>query len=73
DYDALAQGDTLTLPNARRQITAAVSGAPVVLTNSRTGQTIDTVLAISTRQAEMLLAGGLLNYTRELGDKERSL
>ena len=64
DYDALSQGDALTVDNAREQVRAAVSGTPVVV-NAPGGKKILTRLEISQRQADMLLAGGLLNATKE--------
>ncbi|MBQ2697588.1 MAG: aconitate hydratase, partial [Clostridia bacterium] len=64
DYEALEQGEALTIENARAQVEAAVAGAPVVL-KTAAGREIRTQLNISDRQAAMLLAGGLLNATRE--------
>lgn len=64
DYDALSLGDALTVDNAREQVRAAVSGTPVVV-NAPGGKKILTRLEISQRQADMLLAGGLLNATKE--------
>ena len=57
--------DELTIENAREQVEAAVNGETVKVTNKTQGYTFETVLNISERQAGMLLAGGLLNYTRE--------
>ena len=64
DYDALSLGDALTVDNAREQVRAAVSGTPVVV-SAPGGKKILTRLEISQRQADMLLAGGLLNATKE--------
>ena len=64
DYDALSLGDALTVDNAREQVRAAVSGTPVVV-SAPGGKKILTRLEISQRQAAMLLAGGLLNATKE--------
>ena len=64
DYETLSMGDALTIENAREQVKAAVSGACVVLTGPG-GKQIKTRLEISQRQADMLLAGGLLNATKE--------
>ena len=60
----LSLGDALTVDNAREQVRAAVSGAPVVV-SAPGGKKILTRLEISQRQADMLLAGGLLNATKE--------
>ena len=61
DYDRLAQGDTLTLTGLREGLetgvfTAVSGGAEIRLHSS-----------FSERQRAILLAGGLLNYTREQG------
>ena len=65
DYDKLGMLDELTIENAREQVKAAVNGAQVEVRNLTKGTTFKCNLAISERQAGMLLAGGLLNYTRE--------
>ena len=65
DYDKLGMLDELEIKDARAQVEAAVSGKPVIVTNKTQGYDFETVLAISDRQCGMLLAGGLLNYTRE--------
>ena len=57
--------DDLVIENAREQVKAAVDGKPVTVKNVTQGYTFETNLVISDRQAGMLLAGGLLNYTRE--------
>ncbi len=60
DYDKIAQGDTVELNGLRKtveaggDITAKVNGAEIALD-----------LDISERDREILLAGGLLDYTRE--------
>ena len=65
DYDKLGLLDELTIDNAREQVKAAVGGAQVEVKNVTKGTTFKCNLAISERQAGMLLAGGLLNFTRE--------
>ena len=62
DYDKLTLGDELCLPDVRRRL---MMGEPVVLENRTTGQTIELCHTFSGRQIDMLLAGGLLDYTRE--------
>ena len=62
DYDAVAFGDELELPDVRRRV---ANGEPVVLLNRTTGKEIPLVSGYTKRQTEMLLAGGLLDYTRE--------
>lgn len=61
DYDAISLGDTLSLPQVRDRL---VRGEEVVLENQTTGKTIPLRTGFSERQIEMLLAGGLLDYTR---------
>ena len=61
DYDTINQGDILTLKNAREQIR---SGNELVLTNITANKEIKVLSSLSGRQVDILLAGGLLNYTR---------
>ena len=65
DYDKLGMLDEITIENAREQVKAAVDGKKVTVKNVTKGTTFECNLAISERQAGMLLAGGLLNFTRE--------
>jgi aconitate hydratase len=60
DYDALAQGDRLRVPDVRRQVEAAAKQIPVFAGDRR----ILTLLDVSPRQRRMLLAGGVLNLAR---------
>ena len=62
DYDAVSFGDELSLPDIRRRVQ---NGEQVVLVNHTTGREIPLVSGYTERQIEMLLAGGLLDYTRE--------
>ncbi len=64
DYDRISFGDELVLPDVRRRLE---NGEDLVLENRTTGETIPLASSFSRRQVEMLLAGGLLNYTREQG------
>ncbi len=64
DYDRISEGDLLCLPDIRRRLQ---SGEPVVLENRTTGETLPLNAGFSARQTAMLLAGGLLDYTRENG------
>lgn len=62
DYDRIDQGDELELKGIR----SAIEGAgPIRLTNLTKGEAYELTYDLSDRQREMLLAGGLLNYTRE--------
>ncbi|MBO4604380.1 MAG: aconitate hydratase, partial [Clostridiales bacterium] len=65
DYAKLDMLDELEIKDARTQIEAAVEGKPVVVTNKTKGYDFETDLSISDRQCGMLLAGGLLNFTRK--------
>ncbi len=62
DYDAISLGDTLCLPDIREKLER---GEDIVLENKTTGKTIALNSGFSRRQVDMLLAGGLLDYTRE--------
>ncbi len=62
DYDRIDQGDELALNGIRCAIENAGS---VRLTNKTKGETYELAYELSDRQRAMLLAGGLLNYTRE--------
>ena len=62
DYDRIEQGDELELNGIRAAI--AEAGA-VRLTNKSKQEEYELTYDLSDRQREMLLAGGLLNYTRE--------
>ena len=65
DYKKLDMLDELEIKDARNQIEAAVEGKPVMVTNKTKGYDFATDLSISDRQCGMLLAGGLLNFTRK--------
>ena len=64
DYDRISLGDTLSLPDVRRRL---ANKEEIVLKNETTGQEIALNSNFSDRQIAMLLAGGLLDYTRENG------
>jgi aconitate hydratase len=61
DYDRIANGDILVLENAREQIK---TGNDLVLKNKTANTEIKVKTALSGRQVDIMLAGGLLNYTR---------
>ena len=65
DYDNIKLGDEFVIKYAADQIAGAAQGQSVQVTNLRTGDEIPTRLNISERQRDILLAGGLLNYTKE--------
>ena len=62
DYDTVSLGDELCLPDVRQRLT---DGRPLELIDRTTGKTIPLCHHFSERQIAMLLAGGLLDYTRE--------
>ena len=63
DYDAVNEGDEIVIDDAPAQIAAAAEGGAV--TASIAGREVELRLDITPRQRDILLAGGLLNYTRE--------
>ena len=62
DYDKVSFGDELSLPGIRQKL---ANGEPVELVDNSTGDRIPLKTGFSQRQIDMLLAGGLLDYTRE--------
>ena len=65
DYEKLSEGDTLELKDFRQAVAA---GDTVTLYDRTNGAEIPLTLAFTKRQREILLAGGLLNRTREEND-----
>ena len=63
DYDAISQGNELILDNVRAEIEAGKSELTVV--NKTTGKEIPVLCELSGRTKDIILAGGLLDYTRE--------
>lgn len=61
DYDKITQFDELELPNIR---TAIKNGSAVYLNDKTTGETYEVIPQLSGRSKDIILAGGLLNYTR---------
>ena len=66
DYDRISQGDVLSLPRVREEIEA---GSPVTVEDVTAGFTFKTVLSVSGRQKDVLLAGGQLNYISQKNGK----
>jgi len=62
DYDKISQGDVLSCDNL---IEAIKQGKNITVTNKTTGETIECVCELSSRAKDIILAGGLLDYTRE--------
>ena len=63
DYADIDQMDKLSLPNVRAAITAGEEC--LTLRNETKGHDYAVLLPLTSRQRGMILAGGLLNYTRE--------
>ncbi len=61
DYDTVSQMDELSLPNLR----AELAEGKITVINKTTGASFTALCQVSDRQKDILLAGGLLNYTRE--------
>ena len=62
DYDKISVNDELCLEEIRESIT---NGTDVTLKNLTTGESYKLDYQLSERQRDILLAGGLLDYTRE--------
>ena len=62
DYDKISVNDELCLENIRDSI---ANGTDVTLKNLTTGESYKLDYQLSERQRDILLAGGLLDYTRE--------
>lgn len=63
DYDLIETGDVLVLENAKQQVK---SGTEMMIKNITKNKDIKVNIAFSDRQIEMILAGGLLNYTKNM-------
>lgn len=62
DYDKITEGDELSLEGIK---TAIVNDRPALLKNLTTGESYELKYDLTKRQKDIILAGGLLNYTRE--------
>ncbi len=61
DYDRISQMDSLSLPDIKSEL---LSGNDVTLTDETTGQSFKLKAVLTPRQRDMVLVGGLLNYTK---------
>lgn len=61
DYDSIDEGDVLVLDDIR---SAIEEDAPIVLKNETKSDRMVVDISISPRQRDIILAGGLLNYTK---------
>ena len=63
DYDKIGQGDEIAIENVRADIEAGKTQLTVV--NKTTGAQIPVLCDLTGRTKDIILAGGLLDYTRE--------
>ncbi len=63
DYEKISQGDELVLANVRADIEAGKT--ELTVKNKTTGADIPVLCELSGRTKDIILAGGLLDYTRE--------
>ena len=63
DYDKINQGDEITIENVRADIEAGKT--QLTVTNKTTGAQIPVLCELTGRTKDIILAGGLLDYTRE--------
>ena len=61
DYDEISQGDVLSMPDVKEAVKA---GSDIVITNKTTGKQIVAKCELTERTKEIILEGGLLNYTK---------
>ncbi len=64
DYDRIAQGDEIILQNIR---TSVAENTNAILINKTKNEQYELTTDFSERQKDILAAGGLLNYTANLG------
>ena len=63
DYDKISQGDELALDGVRKAVEEGKS--ELTLKNKTTGAEIPVLCELTGRTKDIILAGGLLDYTRE--------
>ncbi|MBR6107068.1 MAG: aconitate hydratase [Oscillospiraceae bacterium] len=63
DYDKIAQGDQLVLADVRKAVEAGKTELTVI--NKTSGAEIPVLCELTGRTKDIMLAGGLLDYTRE--------
>ncbi len=61
DYEKISQGDTIVLDSIRAGLNP---GTPITAVNKTSGKEIKLTHDLDQRQIDIILAGGLLNYTR---------
>lgn len=63
DYDNVSEGDELVIANVRNAVSQGET--TLTVTNKTTGMNIPVLCELSGRTKDIILAGGLLDYTRE--------
>lgn len=64
DYDKIKLGDVLELPNVKKEIE---NGEDITVFNKTNEETIKTSCELTDRTRAIIIAGGLLDYTKENG------
>ena len=64
DYDRIAQGDQVEIPNVREAIR---KGSKLKARNVTKGFDFEVTHSLTGRQVDIILAGGRLAYTKEKG------
>ncbi len=67
DYEAVTQGDALEIPDLQ---TVVKADHPFPVKNLTSGKSFQVTHGLSGREKDVILAGGLLNYTRQRMEKE---
>lgn len=62
DYDKISQGDLLSMPGVKACVE---NGQDIIIENKTTGDKITAKCELTERTKAIILAGGLLNYTKE--------
>ncbi len=62
DYDKFNLGDHLELPNVKQEI---MNGENITVVNKTNGETVKAVCELTDRTKAIIIAGGLLDYTKE--------
>ncbi len=62
DYDKFNLGDQLELPNVKQEI---MDGKNITVVNKTNGETVTAVCELTDRTKAIIIAGGLLDYTKE--------
>ena len=65
DYDSISEGDSLSIPNVRQLIADGKEDLTVI--NNSNGKEIPVKCELSGRTRDIILAGGLLDYTKQNG------